>query len=163
MEPVIKQRPTPNKMKANEFPLFVQVRDELDRDQGTRDGKEQPRDPVRQVHTAVFGEHPQQVQEDHPDSGNVAHTNVVLSARVHFGAVQYAVGLSERMVRAVLHVCVHMVVRCCHISRTGEITFTLYILNSGAQPFSICDLPKLFILIILPPFRPTFYKCIICI
>lgn len=97
-----------------------QVRDELDRDEGIRRGEEQPRHSVRQVHTPVSGEHPQQVQEDHTDHGDVAHTDAVPSARVHPGAGQHAGRLPEGVVRAVLHVRVHMVVRGGHLSRTGD-------------------------------------------
>lgn len=97
-----------------------QVRDELDRDEGERHGEEQPRDIVRQIHTAVFGKHSQQVQENHSHSGDVARTNVVPFARMHFGGGQHARRLPEGMVRAVLYIRLHMVVRSGHISRAGE-------------------------------------------
>lgn len=97
-----------------------QVRDELDRDEGERHREEQPRDIVRQIHTAVFGKHSQQVQENHSHSGDVTRTNVVPFARMHFGDGQHARRLPEGMVRAVLYIRLHMVVRRGHISRTGK-------------------------------------------
>lgn len=68
MEPVIKKTKKNKTVRISikyvnfffRFFFFLQkVRDELDRNEGLRRGEKQPGDPVRQIHTAVSGEHPE--------------------------------------------------------------------------------------------------------